>query len=238
MRHVAIVMAAGTGSRMGTNVPKQYMNIGGIPILARTLMTIEETFIDEIVLVTRADDIDYCQKEIVDKYHISKVSKIVEGGSERYLSVYKGLSAIGTQDAESQFVYIHDGARPFASKALWERVKEAVTENGATVTCVQAKDTVKVSGTDGFVKDTPDRSILWYAQTPQAFRLDIISKAFERMLADKAARPVTDDASLVEMYSSVPVKIVDGEYSNIKITTPEDMIIGEALAMNRGNFGD
>lgn len=227
MKHVAIVLAAGNGKRMGSDCPKQYIEIEGKPILYYCLKTFEESFMDEIIVVTRESDIDYVSKEIVVKYKLGKVSKVIAGGKERSDSVYNGLMAVDYSDS---YVYIHDGARAFVSLSLLERTKVAVEEHEVCVVCVPTKDTIKVSDEQGNVLHTPKRSTLWCAQTPQAFKRSIILDAFKKMKADENNdREITDDASVVEQYSDIPVKIVEGEYTNLKVTTPEDLEIGKMI---------
>lgn len=227
MKHIAIVLAAGSGKRMGSDCPKQYIELEGKPILYYCLKTFEDSFIDEIIIVTRENDIDYVSEEIVSKYDFHKVKKVIPGGKERYDSVYNGLVAI---DDEDSYVYIHDGARAFISNIILEKTRETVKEFGACLVCVPSKDTIKVSDEEGNVADTPRRSTLWCAQTPQVFKRSIILDAFNKMKSDdNSVKEITDDASVVEMYSDIKVKIVEGEYTNIKITTPEDLELGKMI---------
>lgn len=227
MKHIAIVLAAGSGKRMGSDCPKQYIELEGKPILYYCLKTFEDSFIDEIIIVTRENDIDYVSEEIVSKYDFHKVKKVIPGGKERYDSVYNGLVAI---DDEDSYVYIHDGARAFISNIILEKTRETVKEFGACLVCVPSKDTIKVSDEEGNVAATPRRSTLWCAQTPQVFKRSIILDAFNKMkLDDNSVKEITDDASVVEMYSDIKVKIVEGEYTNIKITTPEDLELGKMI---------
>lgn len=219
MKHIAIVMAAGSGSRMGTDIPKQYLTVKGRPVLYFSLKAFEDSFFDEIVLVTRKDDVDYCKEEIINKFDLKKVKHIVPGGAERFESVYEGLKACGASGED--YVYIHDGARPLISKDVLERTKKDVETYGATVVAVASKDTVKIVDEDGFVVSTPDRRTLRKVQTPQAFKYSIIKEAFEKMFAEGIGN-ITDDGMVVERYSSVKVHLTEGDYSNIKITTIED----------------
>lgn len=223
MKHIAIIMAAGSGKRMGSDRPKQYLEIDGYPILYYSIKAFEDAFFDEIILVTRNSDIDYCKKEIVDKYGFTKVSSVVSGGEERSDSVYNGLLAVSDKDC---FVYIHDGARPFVDADVLERTKAKVEAFDACVVAVPAIDTIKMADKDGIVGKTLDRTVLWAAQTPQAFRYSVVMEAFSLYKKEKEKDPdikVTDDASVVEIYGSVPVRIVEGNYKNKKITTPEDL---------------
>lgn len=215
--NTAIVLAGGSGSRMNSDIPKQYIDINGRPILWYSLKVMEDAdFIDEIVLVTRQEDVEFCQKEIVEKYNLKKVAHIVIGGSERYLSVLNGLSA-----AKGEFVWIHDGARPCVTEDILLRLQADVQKFGATITAVPSKDTVKIVN-DGIVVDTPDRADVWLIQTPQVFRKNQLIDAYNNMTKDNNTN-ITDDAMIMENYSSVKVHITMGEYTNIKVTTPEDI---------------
>lgn len=222
MRHVGIVMAAGSGRRMQIDKPKQFLLLEGKPILYYSLKAMQDSFLDEIILATRAEDILYVKEEIVDRYGLTKVSKIVPGGAERYDSVWEGLQAVA---GDSQtYVYIHDGARPFLNYATMERIYGDVLAFGATVAAVPSKDTVKIAGENGVVTDTPDRSTVWIVQTPQAFSYPVIYDAYRNF--HKNPEPgITDDAMIVERYSDTKVHVTMADYSNIKITTSEDLTI-------------
>ena len=224
----AIVLAAGVGKRMKSNRPKQFMELGEKPVLYYSLKAFEESFIEEIVLVTGANDISYCKEEIVAKYGFKKIKAVVEGGAERYLSVYEGLKVCGKCD----YVYIHDGARPFVDESMMEEAYKAVQEYGACVIAVKAKDTIKVADENGIVKSTPDRNTLWQMQTPQVFVYEMIKKAHE-MILDRTDLPITDDAFVYECAFHKPIKLVEGKYENIKITTPEDMEIANIFLKKR-----
>ena len=220
----AIVLAAGQGKRMGTKVQKQYLEIQGKPILYYSLRAFEESsVIDEIILVVGKGQKDYCNKEIVDKYGFQKVRAIVEGGAERYHSVWNGL-----QKVEDGYVFIHDGARPFVNEEILHRVFEAVQEHRACVVGMPVKDTIKVSDEKGFVVGTPDRNSLWLIQTPQVFEVSLVKKAYSRLMEMDTIK-VTDDAMVVEQMLGEKVKLVEGSYQNIKITTPEDLLIASVL---------
>ena len=200
---VAIVLAAGEGKRMGSGIPKQYMIIKSRPMVYYSLKTFQDSQVDEIVLVTGADEIDYCKQYIVDRYKFTKVTKIVAGGCERYESVYMGLQAI--EDAD--YVLIHDGARPMMNQKIVHDSIEGVMKYGACVVGVPAKDTIKVIDDDGYAKETPPRKTLWIVQTPQSFEYQLVKKAYERLiqLEDTTA---TDDAMVVEKYSGHKVKLI------------------------------
>lgn len=224
----AVVLAAGNGSRMGTTVRKQYLNIEGKPVLFYALAAFEHSaLIDEIVL-TVGDEAQraYCQKEIVDAYGISKVSRIVIGGKERYHSVFHALKAM--QEGEHGYVLIHDSARPFVTEEMIARALEAAEKYGAAAVGMPVKDTIKIADEKGFAAQTPRRDLVWMIQTPQVFAYELILRAYESLmrqekeLLEQGVR-ITDDAMVVETLTDVPVKLVQGSYENIKITTPEDL---------------
>ena len=218
----AIVLAAGQGKRMGTKTQKQYLEIGGKPILYYSLRVFEDCeLIDEIVLVVGAGQIDYCQREIVSKFDFGKVKTIIEGGAERYHSVANGLC-----EAEEGYVFIHDGARPFVNEEILQRVYNEVTLHKACVVGMPVKDTIKISDENGFADSTPERNLLWQIQTPQVFETSLIKEAYKKHMQCDTIK-VTDDAMVVEQMLGQKVKLVTGAYENIKITTPEDLKIAE-----------
>ena len=228
-RCVAIVLAAGQGRRMGTKIQKQYLLLNGKPVLYYSLNVFQKSeVIDEICIVTGAGDEDYCKREIVERYGITKVSQIIAGGAERYLSVWNALQVIG----EDGYVFIHDGARPFVDEEMLYRVYNQVVCHRACVVGMPVKDTIKISDENGFVKETPDRSRVWMVQTPQVFDMALVKRAYA-LLIEKNETNVTDDAMVVEQMMKIPVKFVEGSYKNIKITTPVDLKIGEIFAKNR-----
>ncbi len=220
----AIVLAAGQGKRMGTKVQKQYLEIDEKPVLYYSLYAFEQSpLIDEIILVVGENQTEYCKSEIISKYQFQKVRKIVQGGAERYLSVWNGL-----QEVHGGYVFIHDGARPFISQEVLERVYKGVQECKACVVGMPVKDTIKIVDSNGVVAETPERSLLWTIQTPQVFEAGLIKKAY-CLLMEQSKRNVTDDAMVVEQMLGVPVKLVEGSYENIKITTPEDLQIASVF---------
>ena len=224
----AIVLAGGSGKRMGTKVQKQYLEIDGKPVLFYSLNEFQKSeVIDEIVLVVGEGQEEYCKEEIVDRYHIGKVSKIVPGGSERFYSVWNGLKKI-----EEGYVFIHDGARPFVDQEIIQRSYENVIKYNACVVGMPVKDTIKIADGEGFSADTPDRSKVWMVQTPQVFAIDVVKNAYSVLISQESAF-ATDDAMVVESYSDYKVKLVEGSYENIKITTPEDLGIAEVFAIKR-----
>lgn len=224
---IAIVLAGGKGSRMNSDVAKQYMNICGKEVLYYSLKTISESeMIERIILVTRKEDIESCKKNIVDKYAIEKVSDIVAGGKERYDSVYAGLQAV--DEKYEGFVLIHDGARPFVTN---EMIEEIISETGRVGACtvgVPVKDTIKVVDENNMGIESPDRSTLYQIQTPQCFRVKFLRDAYKALYEDENPN-ITDDTMLLEQYLGVRSKVIMGSYNNIKITTPEDLDLAEKI---------
>lgn len=224
MKTAAIVLAAGKGSRMQADRPKQYLLLKEKPVLYYSLKAFEDSCIDEVVLVVGAGEVEYCQKEIVEYYDFKKVIAIAEGGKERYNSVYEGLKQL----SEVDYVFIHDGARPFVTPALVEKLLEEVQRHKACVAGMPVKDTIKIVDNNQFVTATPDRNLVWLVQTPQVFDYNLVYGAYEAiMAADQTG--ITDDAMVVEKMTGHPVKLVEADYRNIKITTPEDIVIGESF---------
>lgn len=215
----AIVLAAGQGKRMGSDVQKQYLDLCGKPVLFYSLSAFQNAgVIDEIILVTETGWETFCQEEFVEKYQLTKVRAITAGGSERYLSVQKGLELI---DGEG-IVFVHDGARPFVTQEIIDRVYEETIKHKACVVGMPVKDTIKIADEKDYVKDTPDRRSVWTIQTPQVFDTALLKGAYS-MLMRESYISVTDDAMVVEQMLGCPIKLVRGSYQNIKITTPEDM---------------
>ena len=224
-RCTAIVLAAGQGKRMHSKIQKQFLEIGGKPILYYSMECFQKSpLIQDIILVTGEDMISYCQSEIVEKYGFTKVFKVTAGGKERYDSVYAGL--LCCQDTD--YVYIHDGARPFVTEEMIQRGYEAVKRTNACVMGMPSKDTVKLADPSGYIKETPDRKIVWNIQTPQIFSYDLIRGAYES-IRKKDMSNVTDDAMVVEQETGTKILLVEGSYQNIKITTPEDLAVAEAF---------
>ena len=224
-RNTAIVLAAGQGKRMHSKVQKQFLEIQGYPVLYYSLRCFQESpLIQDIILVTGEESISYCKEEIVQKYGFTKVSAVIPGGKERYDSVYAGLC----ECRDCEYVLIHDGARPFITDEILKRVYEQVQVQKACVVGMPVKDTIKLINKEKQIKESPDRSLVWQAQTPQAFELSLIVEAFERQLKEDCSH-ITDDAMVVEKQMGVPVYMVEGSYNNIKITTPEDLVIARAF---------
>ena len=174
--------------------------------------------------MTGEEHVSWCREEIVEKYGFTKVSAVVSGGKERYDSVYEGLRAC----KDTEYVLIHDGARPFIDNGIIERGLMAAAQTGASVVGMPSKDTVKIADAEGNVSETPDRSSVWIVQTPQIFRYPLIYDAYTSILK-KEMTGITDDAMVAEHETGVKIRFSEGSYRNIKITTPEDLVIAEAF---------
>lgn len=231
---IAIVLAGGSGSRMNSDVAKQYIMLKGKEILYYSLKTFQDSdCISDIILVARPEDMEYCKSNIVEKYGITKVSKICSGGKERYNSVYNGLCCVEelSKDIEHEVVLVHDGARPFITQEMIKSSVDNMIFGSACTVGVPVKDTIKVVwefNGELFGKETPDRNTLYQIQTPQTFRYKLIRMAYERMLSDENHN-ITDDTMIVEQYAGMGCKIILGSYENIKITTPEDLEFAEKI---------
>lgn len=218
----AIVLSAGVGSRMKSDIPKQYMDLNGKPVIYYSLKAFEEADFSSIVLVCGKDDVKYCQ-ELIQTHGLKNVTAVVPGGKERYHSVFEGLKAVGTAD----YVFIHDGARPMISQEIIARLKETVIKEEAAVAGVPVKDTIKIVDEEAYVTDTPERKYVWQVQTPQCFEFSIIYDAYASVIQDEeegwTIPNITDDAMVLEYATDHDVKMVEADYRNIKITTPEDL---------------
>lgn len=222
-RITAIILAAGNGSRMKSSKKKQFMEIKGKPLLWYSLFAFENSRVDQIIIVTGKEDIDFVKKDIVEEYHFNKVSDIVAGGKERYESVYNGL-----QYVKGEIVLIHDGARPFIDDSIIERSIEGVQKYDACVAGVPVKDTIKIIDDNHYVQSTPDRNHVWITQTPQSFKMELVKNAYDKLKRNLPVN-VTDDAMVIETFTNTKVRFVEGAYTNIKITTPEDILLAEVL---------
>jgi 2-C-methyl-D-erythritol 4-phosphate cytidylyltransferase len=219
---LAVIPCAGSGVRMGAAKAKQYLEIGDKPILALTLEKFQECpLIDSITLVVPLADIEFCKNEIVDRYGFNKVERVVLGGERRQDSVRLGLASSGN---EYDLAVIHDGVRPFINMDLIERSIAAAENHRAVIAALPAKETVKEVSRAGFVVKTYDRKGVWLVQTPQVFRFADIMAAHDKAVIE-GWENITDDASLAERMG-VPVKVIEGLESNIKITTPHDLELG------------
>ncbi|MBU8909993.1 MAG: 2-C-methyl-D-erythritol 4-phosphate cytidylyltransferase [Desulfobacterales bacterium] len=231
LRHFVIIVAAGKGLRMGHNTKKQYLHLAGMPVLARTVMVFDQCeHIHEIILVIPKDDGGYCKTHIIDPYGFKKKIHLVEGGEERQHSVLSGLKLIRdkmNRDKEA-IVMIHDGVRPFVNQNIIKDCILTAIEYGACIPAVKITDTVKEVLPDLVIQKTLNRENLYKAQTPQTFKLGLLLRAFE--YAVKTSFQGTDDASLVE-HLGHKVAIIKGSKLNIKITTPEDLVLGEHLLL-------
>ena len=218
----AIVLAGGRGKRMNYHKSKQFIEIKGKPVLVYTLEKfIYNKSIDEVILVLPEDEVDYCKKEVLQKYSL-KLDRIVIGGKERQDSVFNALEAM----EKANIVLIHDGARPFISEKIIEEGIKYANIYGAAAPGVTPKDTIKIKNEDNISVDTPDRNTLVAVQTPQCFKYDEIYQCHRKIKEENAI--VTDDTSVVERYGH-KVYLYEGDYTNIKITTPEDLILAERL---------
>ena len=226
-RVTAVVVAAGRSERMGTDASKQFIPLCGIPLLARTLSAFEKSAaVAQVVIVARGEDI-VAVADIVREFGFGKVVRIVKGGQTRQQSAAAGFE--GVRDA--QYVAVHDGARPLATPACINRSIEAAFSCGAAAAAVRLRDTVKQADENGTVIATPDRSLLWAVQTPQVFEAELYRGALEKARHDGA--DYTDDCQLIEAAGG-KVKLVESDYTNIKITSPEDVVIAEAILRARG----
>ena len=235
----AIVLSAGQGKRMGTSVQKQYIELQGKPIIYYTLSVFQKSeIIDDIILVVGKDQLKYVQEEIVRKYHFTKVKTVVEGGHERYASVWQGLKAREYdkyyENIQDGYVFIHDGARPFVDEEMLERAYDTVRKYKACVAGVPSKDTIKLINEEQFAVTTPEREYVWAVQTPQVFEKTLIFEAYARLMEEECVH-VTDDAMVVEQMMRLPVKLFEGSYENIKITTPEDLDIARIFLSKKHN---
>lgn len=218
-----VIVAAGTGSRMNMGINKQFIKLEGKEIIAYTIEKFyNNSNIEDIVVVIKEDESEFFKKEILDKYNFKNV-KIAYGGKERQDSVYNGLKLL---DEKCDVVLIHDGARPFVSDKIIDKSIEEAKEHKAIVVGVPVKDTIKVIDNDKNIVDTPNRSVLWAVQTPQTFDYNILIDAYKDAFKNKFYG--TDDAMLVERIG-YKVKMLEGSYNNIKITTQEDLNIGSQI---------
>jgi 2-C-methyl-D-erythritol 4-phosphate cytidylyltransferase len=209
---------------MESSTNKQYLLLNLRPVLAYSLDFFEKLeVVDEIVVVTGEKELHYCEREIIKRFKYNKVSAVIPGGKERQDSVWAGLRKLG---ADTDFVAVHDGARPLLSCAVLYRLLEAAQEWGAAIPGIASTDTLKAVDRDNFVRQTLDRTTVYAIQTPQVFKYQELLAAYQQAQEDNFRG--TDDASLFERYMG-RVKVVEGDHNNIKITTPGDMLIAEAL---------
>ena len=221
----AVVLAGGSGSRMNSKVAKQFIEIAGKPLIYYALKCFEDSVVDEVIFVTREEDIEYCKSEIINKYGFEKVKKIVAGGKNRYDSVYNGIVAT---DDNCDIVMIHDGARPFITDRMIKDSIAEAREYSAVTVAVPVKDTIKIVDENGFSVSTPDRRTLYQIQTPQTFKKEMLVQAYNIMY-ESGDTDITDDTMIIERYINKKVKIIEGSYTNIKVTTSEDIDVAEAI---------
>lgn len=227
---VAIVPAAGQGTRMGSHTPKQYLTLGEIPILVFCLQVLQRVpDIDHIILSVPERDREFCLQDIVRAHHLNKVSQVIAGGRRRQDSVRHGIMAIPSPPG---IVLVHDGVRPFIDERMVKEVISSARRIGAAVAALPIHDTVKRVGPDHLIRETLKREELWQIQTPQAFRYDWLLEGHR--LAQEQEWDVTDDAAIIERLG-YPVSVVEGSCFNIKITRPEDLVLGEAIRQAIGN---
>ena len=227
--HIGLLLAGGKGTRFGGVLPKQYLPLGDKPVLAHSLLTMEQSFLDEILLICAAGDEEWCRKHILSPYSGGKSRLLPLGGKERYASVLNGLNSLAQMEVPPDYVYIQDGARPFLSLSLLENLRDAVLQYGGAVAATPSTDTIKVADGEGFVRENPARSTLFAVQTPQAFRFQGILEAYRRMSAEACPPAVTDDVEVYQRYTGAEVKLVVTDQVNIKITTPLDLTLAELL---------
>ncbi len=220
----AIIPAGGVGSRMNSDIPKQFMKINNRPMISYVLKAFEESQVDGIIIAV-SDEYRDMLGEIIQEYGISKFLCFVQNGKERVFSVKNALDAVQDED---DYVLIHDAARPMVTPELIGHCIDGVKKHEACLVAVPVKDTIKVVSED-MITDTPDRSILYAAQTPQCFRVKALRDAYRKWEEEGEGFIPTDDASLVEKYSDIPVRIIEGDEKNIKVTTPGDIKVVEMM---------
>lgn len=234
-RGVAIILAAGSGKRMGTETPKQFLPLNGKPALFWTLKAFEESTADDVILVVSDSAAEeYVRNELVIKYGFKKVRSFCLGGAERYDSVQRGLLSIEKEIPEkAEYVLIHDGARCLVTPDLIERTLKDAAEYGSGVAAMPVKDTIKKADRDGFALETLDRRVLFQMQTPQTFSYELVREAYQRFHEMDPKPAVTDDAEVVELLMGRKTFLSRGSYENLKLTTPEDLLIAEAILKSR-----
>lgn len=225
----AIVLAAGKGSRMNRDIPKQYLDLLGKPVLFYSLQAFEESAVDEVILVVGRGEEEYCRKKLIQNYGLNKVKYIAEGGAERYHSVQQGLN----RASDASYVLIHDGARPLITPSIINAAINKVKKCKACVVGMPAKDTMQLVDKGGNIISTPDRSRLWMAQTPQCFEYELVLSSYNKAIA-AGDSSITDDAMVVRRYGeAVDMCMLEGSYENIKITTPEDIDVASCFLKKR-----
>lgn len=231
----AIVLAGGRGRRMNSQVPKQYLPLGGKPVLFYSLKAFQDSFVDEIILVAEEGEEENCRRQILEPYGFTKVKTIAAGGAERYHSVANGIRKVSS---DCSYIFIHDGARPFLDQKILKEALEQVRLHHACVAAMPVKDTIKIADENGFSLSTPRRDRVWLMQTPQVFEASLIRQAYEKLPCElqrlqEEGIQITDDAMVVETLMHHPVRFFRASYENMKITTPEDLLIAEAILRKR-----
>jgi 2-C-methyl-D-erythritol 4-phosphate cytidylyltransferase len=224
----ALVPAAGMGKRMGKAVAKQFLPLGDKPMLAHTLLAFQRSpEIDEIIPILSEEDMETCLRDVIEAFHLTKVKTLVVGGKERQDSVYNGIRKL---EKDAAIILVHDGVRPFVTHEMIRECVESARKGECVAVGVPLKDTIKEVDSKGIVRHTLERSRLWAIQTPQAFPVKLLRKAYDESYKNKVYG--TDDATLVER-SGTAVRVLMGSYENIKITTPEDLILAEEILKRR-----
>ena len=224
MKISALIPSAGLGLRMGGDTRKQYLHISEKPIAVHTLLRFQSLAeIGQIILIVPKDDIPFCERDIVSRFQLHKVKKIIAGGKERQDSVYNGLKAL---DGDEDIVIVHDGVRPFATASMIRESIRVASASGAAIVAIPVKDTLKSVSKEGRIERTVDRNGLWQAQTPQTFQRELLHRAYDKAMMENFYG--TDDASLVERLGET-VCVVRGSEFNIKITTPRDLVLAEGI---------
>ena len=230
-KNYAIVLAGGKGSRMESDIPKQYINIDGYPVLYYSLKAFEDfDAVTGVILVTIADDIEYCRREMVNKYNFTKVKTIVAGGMERYDSV---CNALDTIIEDNSLVFIHDGARACIDNDTLAKLYSDACRYRNAVAAVTSKDTIRLSDDNKTSVSTPPRDRVWIIQTPQVFNTGEIKKAYNKMKASGMCTGITDDAMVMERFGNEKIHLTGSSYTNIKVTTPDDLYVAENILKNR-----
>jgi len=239
-RNMAVVVAGGKGLRMQSSLKKQYMSLDGIPVLVRTLMAFDtHPRVDEIILVVPQTDLTYCQDSLIKPAGLTTPLHLTAGGLTRQDSVSRGLTMAASLSTHSKssikfsFVLVHDGVRPFVTPNLVDACLDKAEETGACIPALEIFDTVKQVCADGLIAQTLDRRILFRAQTPQVFRLDLILSAFSH--ARETRFSGTDEASILE-HASIPVHTLAGDPFNIKLTTPRDLVLAQYLLKEKDHI--
>lgn len=225
----AILAAAGKGERLGQGMPKPFIMLQNHPLIYYPLKVLSESeLIDYILVVVAKDNIAYCQREVIEKYNLTKVNKVIEGGAQRQDSVYNGLKEVLP---ETDLVVIHDGARPFLTHQLIEETIREAQNIGAAIVGVTPTDTIKSINGGVWIEETWDRDSMVMIQTPQVFKYTLLKDAYEKAYEDNFL--ATDDALLIRRLGG-RVKLVKGDDENIKITFPHDLLVAEAILKFRG----